>query len=100
MNNTLLTLTISASLAASLAACADRIVVAPGADKVHITEAPADVQGCQPVGNVDGSRTGGTPVMLGNVVVGLGGDTLLMTARGTLLGVAYRCAKGRPSDTP
>jgi hypothetical protein len=32
--------------------------------------------------------------MLSNAVVGLGGDTLLMTLPTAYLGVAYRCAKG------
>jgi hypothetical protein len=30
---------------------------------------------------------------LGNVVIGLGGDTLLMTRRLAYQGIAYRCAK-------
>jgi hypothetical protein len=95
MNKTLLKLAVSASLAASLAACTTVTVnAAPGADKVRITQVPADVQGCQAVGNVEGLKTGVTPVMLGNVVVGLGGDTLLLTVPSAYLGVAYRCAKG------
>lgn len=93
MNNTLIKLIMPASLAASLAGCMT-VNAAPGADKVHITEVPADVQGCQPVGNVEGMKTGGTPLMLGNVVVGLGGDTLLLTVPSAALGVAYRCSKG------
>jgi hypothetical protein len=91
MNKTLLKLAVSASLAACMTVTVN---AAPGADKVRITQVPADVQGCQAVGNVEGLKTGVTPVMLGNVVVGLGGDTLLLTVPSAYLGVAYRCARG------
>ena len=91
MNKTLLKLAVSASLAACMTVTVN---AAPGADKVRITQVPTDVQGCQAVGNVEGLKTGVTPVMLGNVVVGLGGDTLLLTVPSAYLGVAYRCARG------
>lgn len=93
MNKMLLKCVAASLLTSSLTACVT-VNVAPGADKVRITEIPAEVQGCQAVGNVDGGQTGGMPAMLRNVVVGLGGDTLLMTIPLASVGIAYRCAKG------
>ena len=92
MDKPLLKVVAAASFALSLAACAT--VAAPGAEQVRITESPADVQSCKAVGNVDALVTGIRRIDLGNAVVGLGGDTLLMTNQWTSKGIAYRCAKG------
>jgi hypothetical protein len=92
MNDKLLKLAAVASLVASLAACVT-INAAPGADKVRITEVPADVQACKAVGNIDGTKVGGNDTLMRNEVIGDGGDTLLMTVPRAALGIAYRCGK-------
>jgi hypothetical protein len=86
------------SLSASLAACVTLPEAAPGADQVRETTAPADVQSCKAVGNIDPRSYRDSDVLLRNQVIGLGGDTALMTPTiwGTTLGgpgIAYRCAK-------
>ncbi len=91
MQRTLLKLVTVTSVAAALAAC--QATAAPGAEQVRITESAADVQSCKAVGNVNGSNTGSRRLDLSNAVVGLGGDTLLMTQPMAFLGIAYRCAK-------
>ena len=66
--------------------------MAPGAEKIHVTRVPADVQACKAVGNV---RTQPGPLYedeLRNQTVGDGGDTLSMLEGAT--GIAYRCAQG------
>jgi hypothetical protein len=83
------------SLIASVAACATPPVAAPGAEQVRETTVAADVQSCKAVGNLDpGLYVGmdGTDVLLRDQVVGLGGDTVLLTG-GAGGGIAYRCAK-------
>ena len=94
---TILTLGSLALLAASLTACVT-VAPAPGAERVRETSVPADVQSCKAVGNLDPHTYHGDDVLLRNQVVGLGGDTALMTVTiwGQMLGgpgIAYRCAK-------
>jgi hypothetical protein len=74
------------------------VTLAPGADKVRITQNSADVASCSAVGNIKAPRDAQGQVdlldaetSLRNQTVGLGGNTALETS--TLLGegVAYRC---------
>lgn len=80
-----------ALLAMLVAGC---VSLAPGAAQVKVTDRPADVQGCSPVGNVR-ARGQEYPVdienSLRNQAVGLGGNVIYRTSPST--GVAYRCAK-------
>ena len=89
----------AALLAASLGACAlPQMQLAPGAAQVRITPNAADVQSCKAVGNVDAVKYDGDEMVMRNDVIGLGGDTLLLTlsvgdvGRGGM-GIAYRCTK-------
>ena len=71
-----------------------KITLAPGADRVKLTENTSDVAGCKVVGNVTGLMPMGDSQFyfeptLRNRTVGLDGNTVLLTARGE--GVAYRC---------
>lgn len=77
--------------AIALAACA--ITVAPHADEVRLTRVAADVQACRPVGNIDERQSQGLEALLRNHAVGLGADTVLLTAPLDMAGVAYRCAR-------
>jgi hypothetical protein len=72
--------------------------LAPGAAKVKITRSADDVASCKPVGNIhldcDNTINVGTEPIVRNQVIGLGGNTVFVTA-GTLgaicSGVAYSC---------
>lgn len=75
----------------ALAACA--ITAAPHADDVRLTRVPADVASCKAVGNIDERQTQGLEALLRNHAVGLGADTVLLTAPLNMAGVAYRCAR-------
>jgi hypothetical protein len=86
---------MAVSVIALLAGC---VTLAPGADKVKMTQNPADVASCSAVGNIKAPRDSQGQVdifdqenTLRNQTVGLGGNTALETS--TLLGegVAYRC---------
>ncbi len=88
----------AAVLLASLSACSTIVQPAPGAEKVRITQVPAEVQSCKSVGNVIGRQLGEDKIQvsdltLRNIVVGDGGDTLLVTQPFPLLAIAYRCTK-------
>jgi hypothetical protein len=66
--------------------------LAPGAAQVRIVHEASDVTGCTAVGNVVPDRQVQNDVR--NVTVGLGGNTLFVTAEtlgGFASGVAYRC---------
>jgi hypothetical protein len=80
----------------TVAALAGCVSLAPGADQVRVTKAPADVASCKAVGNVSGHPPYVSPTdamhQLRNQAAGLGGDTLLVTSEWTsVTGVAYRC---------
>jgi hypothetical protein len=79
-----------------LSACATTTPV-PGADKVRITDNPSDVRTCTAAGNIklptDTLRVD-IQTEFRNRVVGLGGNTALLTKGSPLYpaeGVAYRC---------
>jgi len=82
----------------SMAAC---VTLAPGADKVRITNVAADVATCTALGNIEVSRGAEGHVDLANAqaefrnqTVDLGGNTAFETdaALGVPLeGIAYRC---------
>lgn len=90
MNKNMLKLAMATSLAATLAAC-ETVTPVPGADRVKFTSVPVEVETCKPVGNV--RPMGRDEAKMRNAVVGDGGDTLLITDRLAMSGVAYRCAK-------
>ena len=80
---------------AFLSAC---VALAPGADKVRITQNPADVSTCSAVGNIKAPRDGQGQVdifnadaALRNQTIGLGGNTAFETSALLGEGVAYRC---------
>jgi hypothetical protein len=80
---------------AFLSAC---VTLAPGADKVRITQNPADVSACSAVGNIKAPRDGQGQVdfinedaTLRNQTIGLGGNTAFETSALLGEGVAYRC---------
>jgi hypothetical protein len=75
--------------AAVIAGGCTTTTLAPGAAEVRIVHEASDVSGCTAVGNVLPVGTD-----LRNVTVGLGGNTLFVTAEklgGIESGVAYRC---------
>lgn len=89
-----------------LSGCA-AVTLAPGAETVKVTKNPADVTACSAMGNIDSRDARGnvlniTPI-LRNQVIGLGGDTLLLTfdprdhavsnPKDVATGIAYKCAK-------
>jgi hypothetical protein len=85
----------TASVFALLTAC---VTLAPGADKVKITQNPADVASCSAVGNIKAPRDAQGQVdildadaSLRNQTIGLGGNTALETSTLLVEGVAYRC---------
>jgi hypothetical protein len=85
------------SLPIAAAGCVT-VVSAPGAAQVRETHNAADVGGCTPLGNIQLSQAdlGDSPdVVFRNRVVGLGGNTGLITksdiAGDLLEGIAYRC---------
>jgi hypothetical protein len=83
-------LTAIAAIALGAAGCAT-IALAPGAEKVRITDTAGDVASCKVVGNVV-SQDASTEA-LKNQTLGLGGNTLLYTgASGSSVeGLAYSC---------
>ncbi len=96
--------TISIVWSVAAVGCAT-VVSAPGADSVRLTRDSADVAGCTPAGNIrvptdDQGLVNGAiaEAQFRNLVVGLGGNTGLVT-EGVLsipvAGIAYRC----PSTT-
>ncbi len=86
--------TLAAIVVLSSSCAPMTITLAPGADRVKLTENTSDVAGCKVVGNVTGLMPMGDKqfyfeATLRNRTVGLDGNTVLLTARGE--GVAYRC---------
>jgi len=92
---------------AVLPGCVTQVALVPGAEAVKVTKNPADVTACRAMGNVDARTARGnvfdvTPT-LRNQVIGLGGDTLLVTfdprdhvvsnPDDVASGIAYKCAK-------
>ena len=80
-----------------LAAC---VALAPGADKVRMTKNASDVSACAAVGNIRVPRnsqgqadTWNGDAELRNQAVGLGGNTVFVTAGllAAVEGIAYRC---------
>jgi len=73
------------------------VPLAPGADKVKLTQNAADVAGCKPVGNVSTEPNLDWQFVeahLRNRTVGLDGNALFLTQTTGLAlveGVAYRC---------
>jgi hypothetical protein len=96
----------------SLAACIPAVPLVPGADRVKITQNPADVAACTPVGNIDSGIVPGpsdfVAKQMRNQAVGLGGNVVFDTTVGGALGpadkksgVIFRCgsvAPGPPTD--
>ena len=83
---------LSTLIMTTLTASCVTTALAPGAAQVKIARNVADVAGCTAVGNVVQNEQ--APKDLRNLTVGLGGNTLFVTAEsfGTILnGVAYRC---------
>jgi hypothetical protein len=83
-----------------LGSCAT-VTPAPGSDKVHVTNNPADVAACKPVGNIAVPKTSNGTVDMAsaatdfrNRTVGLGGNTALVTSGFVSIpveGIAYHC---------
>ena len=69
------------------------MTLAPGPERVRLTNEAADVAGCKAVGNVSGLMASGasSETQLRNRTVGLDGNTVFVTGLYTLEGVAYRC---------
>ena len=82
---------VFALFSASLAGCeTEPTALAPGADKVRITNSPSDVANCKAVGNL---RVAPTPAqndvaLIRNQTIGFGGNTAFLT---TGSGIAYQC---------
>jgi hypothetical protein len=87
---------VTAAVAAYLTACATPTAV-PGADKVRMTDNPSDVAKCTALGNIKlptATLSVDIPIEFRNKVIGLGGNTALLTKGAPLYpaeGVAYRC---------
>jgi hypothetical protein len=90
-----------------LPACVPFFALAPGAELVRVTNVPADVAGCAPVGNIQVPRSADGLVaihhalgQMKNQAVGFGGNAAFVT-EGTLgiplAGVAYLCPS--PADS-
>ena len=84
-------------------------VVAPGAEKIILTDKPALVAKCRPVGSVQLAERGSLgfdeDTELRNQALGLGtgADTVLVTSSpfaSHASGVAYRCNDAAASGTP
>ena len=80
-------------------ACATPIL-APGADKVQLTQKADDVLPCTAVGNISPARDGkggttfSTPAEFQNQAIGFGGNTVFVTQQylgSPVEGVVYRC---------
>ena len=77
------------------------VTLAPGANQVKVTKNPQDVAACKAVGNIQVPTTAGGTVDMANAanqfrnqVVGLGGNTGLVTAGLVGVpsqGIAYQC---------
>ena len=70
------------------------VTLAPGAEKVKLTHASADVAACKPVGNVFAELGNGrqfAEYQLRNRTVGLDGNALFYTGSRENEGIAYRC---------
>jgi hypothetical protein len=73
--------------------------LAPGADKVQLTQKAADVINCKAVGNINPAHdakgtTFSTPTEFRNQAIGLGGNTVFVTNQymgSPIEGVAYLC---------
>ena len=85
----------AAGMAILVAAC---VTLAPGADKVHVTDKASDVANCTAVGNLTIPRDAqGQPDLVNadteyrNQTVGLGGNTALVTSSMLGQGIGYRC---------
>jgi len=84
-------------------------VVAPGAEKIVLTDKPALVAKCRPVGSLQVAETWSAPgdedTELRNQALGLGtgADTALVTTpafAAHATGMAYRCNDAAASGTP
>jgi hypothetical protein len=93
---TILLISIVTIFGALNSGCAT-VALAPGADKVHLTQKATDVTTCKVVGNVKrppDSSSLDSEASIRNQVVGLGGNTALITQEdisGPQQGVAYQC---------
>lgn len=73
--------------------------LAPGADKVQLTEKAADVINCKAVGNINPAQgpkgtTWSTPTDFRNQAIGLGGNTVFVSSQymgAPIQGVVYLC---------
>jgi hypothetical protein len=75
-------------------------VLAPGAEKVQLTQKAGDVAHCSAAGNINpardakGGTTFSTPAEFQNQAIGLGGNTVFVTKQymgAPIEGVVYRC---------
>jgi hypothetical protein len=85
---------VTALIAASLlSACAAPVALAPGADKVQLTNDAGKVASCTPVGNIAVPNVASEDSFaeLRNHTIGLGGNTVFITSTQYGTGVAYRC---------
>jgi hypothetical protein len=82
-----------------MSACATP-ALAPGADKVVLTQKAEDVVNCSAVGNINpardanGGSTFSTPADFQNQAIGLNGNTVFVTKQymsAPIEGVVYRC---------
>jgi hypothetical protein len=74
--------------------------LAPGAERVQLTQKADDVVGCTAVGNINPARDGrggttfSSPADFKNQAIGLGGNTVFVTKQymgAPMEGVVYRC---------
>lgn len=93
--------------------CVDTEILAPGAERIALTNRPTDVERCRPVGSLqiaDRSDSLSFPIVdevteLRNQALGLGtgADTVLVTSSAFAAhatGVAYRCHEAPAEATP
>jgi hypothetical protein len=82
-----------AAVVVMISSCNATMALAPGADRVKLTQIASDVAGCKAVGNVSWVPDRDDPrfveTLLRNRTVGLNGNTVFLTTR--IEGVAYRC---------
>jgi hypothetical protein len=93
--------TVGAGASLIFATACVTLTLAPGADKVRLTESPSDVVGCTAVGNLKVTRdlNGNVDIATAaiefrNLTVGLGGNTAFKTLGPLSVpseGIAYRC---------
>lgn len=82
------------TLATACVSLSERVKLVPGADQVRLTSEPADVANCKPMGNVHPPDTTLTPEGFRDEVIGLGGNTAMVTFGSVaypVAGVAYLC---------